>query len=245
MSDALYVAMAGAQQTMHAQAINSNNLANVTTPGFREDLYNANSESLFGEDVPSDVYITSAKPSTNFSAGSMMSTKRELDIAIKGDGWIAVRAPNGDEAYTRRGDLTINANGVLTTGNGLPVLGNGGPIAMPPASKIEIGVDGTISIVPIGQPATALAVLDRIKLVKPENDVLQKGEDGLFRSNAEAVPADGTVRIATGVLEGSNVNAVSAMVNIISLSRQFEMQMKIMQEVDTNGELTAQLLQGL
>lgn len=242
MDDPLYVAMTGAQQTMVAQTVHSNNLANVNTTGFRGDLYNAYSVALFGETFPSSVYAVSEEPVPNFKPGGLMTTGRDLDVAIQDKGWIAVQAPNGDEAYTRAGDLQIDGNGQLRTGAGHPVLGNGGPISIPPAEKIQIGGDGSITVIPLGSSASAPAQVDRIKLVNPDTATLRKGEDGLLRSSA-AVAADAGVRLAPGALETSNVNAVDEMINIIALARQFEIQMKMMQAVDENGQATAQLLQ--
>lgn len=244
MSDSLYVAMAGAKQTMIAQAVNSNNLANVNTAGFRADLYNANQLALFGEGFPSDVYATSEAPIPDYSPGAIHTTDRQLDVAIQGKGWFAVQRPDGTEGYTRAGSFQRNANGQLTTASGLPVLGNGGPIAIPAAESITIANDGTISIRPIGADEKSLAVIDRLKLVNPDQTQLIKGQDGLFSMVDGAQPeADAAVKIVSGALESSNVNAVDAMVNIISLSRQFEMQIKMMQQTESHADVLAQLLQ--
>ncbi len=244
MSDALYVAMTGAKQTLIAQSVNANNLANTKTVGFRADMYNANSVALLGEELPSNVYSVSEKPTPNLSPGGLMTTGRELDVAINGSGYIVVKAPNGEEAMTRTGDFQINANGLLTTGAGHPVMGNGGPIAIPPAEKIQISDDGTIHILPVGAEKTAMATLDRIMLVNPDPKNIIKGEDGLLRdSQGKGYVADSSVKVTTGALESSNVNAVEAMVNMISLARQFEIQMKMMQKIDENENQLAQLMQ--
>lgn len=243
MDRVLYVAMAGAQQISTAQAINSNNLANLSTTGFRGDLRAFDSVPVYGPALPSRVYALTQPNGVDLTPGPLQTTGRDLDVAVQGEGYIAVQAPDGTEAYTRAGDLQISALGQLTTGAGHPVLGNGGPIAIPPAEKVDIGADGTVSIRPVGQDASGLATADRIKLVKIPAAELMKGEDGLLR-RTDGAPAveDGSVRVAGGVLEGSNVNAVDALVNMISLSRHFEAAIKTMQAAEENDRAAAQVL---
>ncbi len=244
MDRMLYISMNAAQQTMLSQAANSNNLANVNTTGFRADFEQFRSQPVFGEGLPTRVYSMSERPATDCQQGSVQSTGRELDVSIQGDGFLAVQGKDGREGYTRAGDLQITATGQLVTGTGLAVMGEGGPIAIPPAEKIEIGSDGTISIRPIGGDANALAVLDRIKLVKPELNNVFKDSDGLMRmQDGTDAPLDAAVTVASGTLEGSNVNAVSALVNMIELQRQYEMQVKMMKSADDNGAASARLLQ--
>lgn len=244
MDRMLYISMNAAQQTMLSQAANSNNLANVNTTGFRADFEQFRSQPVFGEGLPTRVYSMSERPATDYQQGSVQSTGRELDVSIQGDGFLAVQGKDGREGYTRAGDLQITATGQLVTGTGLAVMGEGGPIAIPPAEKIEIGSDGTISIRPIGGDANALAVLDRIKLVKPELNNVFKDSDGLMRmQDGTDAPLDAAVTVASGTLEGSNVNAVSALVNMIELQRQYEMQVKMMKSADDNGAASARLLQ--
>ena len=239
----IYLSMAGAEQTLVEQSMNSNNLANVSTPGFKADLIQARSMSVFGHGFGSRVYAMAERPSIDFDPGPVMSTGRDLDVAVNGDGWIAVQSPDGSEAFSRAGDFRISANGLLTTGAGHPVLGNGGPIAIPAAEKIEIGSDGTISIRPLGQEANALAELDRIKLVNPPVQNLVKGEDGLIRiAGGGAAQPDAAVTLVSGALEGSNVNAVEAMVNMITLARRFELQVKLMESAENNDLATSQML---
>ncbi len=229
MDRMLYIAMTGAKQILQAQAANNHNLANVNTSGFRADLAAFRAMPVFGEGYPSRVYAMAERPGINFSYGTIAATGRELDIAINGPGWLAVQAPDGSEAYTRAGDLRISSNGLLITGAGHPVLGNGGPIAIPPAEKIEIASDGTISIRPVGQAAAALTVVDRIKLVNPPLQSLQKDADGLMRlKEGGSAPAEAAMTVTAGSLESSNVNPVEALVTMISLARQFEMQIKTM-----------------
>lgn len=244
MDRMLYLSMSGAKQTMVAQSLNANNLANVSTPAFKADLEQFRSMPVFGEGHPSRVYAMVESPGLDFTPGPLNTTGRELDVAIRGEGWIAVQAADGSEAYTRTGNLRISSAGLLVTGSGHPVLGNGGaPIAIPQAEKVEIGSNGLISIVPIGQGANELAVLDQIRLVNPPKDNLTKGEDGLIRTrDGIEVVADIDVRVVSGALEGSNVNAVSAMVDMITLSRSYEMQVKMMKTAEENDTAVTQIM---
>ncbi len=245
MDRMLYIAMTGAKQSMLAQAVNTNNLANVSTTAFRADLAAMRSMPVFGPGHPSRVYAMAERPGIDFSFGTITPTGRDLDVAVNGEGWIAVQGQDGSEAYTRAGNLQIASGGILQTASGDAVLGNNGTIAIPPADKVEIAVDGTISIRPVGQGPSTLAVVDRIKLVNPPVNELVKGADGLFRLNTAAgvvAEADGSVRVAAGALESSNVNAVEAMINMISLSRQFEMQIRSMRAAEDNDAASAQIM---
>lgn len=245
MDKALYIAMSGAKQSMMAQQAHANNLANVKTTGFKEDFTQARSMPVYGEHHPTRAYAMTERPGTNFDSGPLMQTGNNLDIALKGDGWIGVQAEDGTEAYTRSGDLNIDINGQLRTGKGLPVLGNGGPIVLPPSAKIEIGADGTISVLPLGADAIGLAQVDRIRLVNPDVADLEKREDGLIHLKEGVAPPDfdATIQVEPGFLEGSNVNAVSALTDILSLSRQYELQVKLMSQADKISQSTARLLQ--
>ncbi len=243
MDRMLYVGMSGARQRMLALRSVNHNLANVTTIGFREDLNQFRSMPVFGPGHPSRVYAMDERPGISFSQGPLQHTGRDLDLAIDGEGWFAVQAADGGEAYTRRGDLAIGAGGLLMTGGGHLVMGDNGPIALPPAESITVGKDGTISIRPMGQSAQALVEVGRIKLVNPPRETLEKGEDGLvrLRDGAFATP-DINVRLQQGALEGSNVNAVAAMVEMINLQRQYEMQVKMMKTANDNAEAAESLL---
>lgn len=244
MDKMLYIAMNAAQQTMAAQAVNSNNLANLNTTGFRADFEQFRSMPVYGDGLPSRVYSMTERPATDFQVGAVHPTGRELDISIQGSGFMSVMGNDGREGLTRAGDLRISPTGQLTTGTGLAVMGEGGPIAIPQAEKVEIGSDGTISIRPIGSTANALAQIDRIKLVKPEMSQLQKEQDGLIRmKDGSDVPPDASVTVVSGTLESSNVNAVSALVKMIDLQRQYEMQVKMMSAAKENSASSARLLQ--
>ena len=243
MDRMLYVAMTGAAQTLNAQAANSHNLANAATPGFKADLHQFRSMPVLGEGLPSRVYALGERPGVDHRVGALQTTGRELDVAVEGDGWIAVQAPDCSEAYTKRGDLQVSVNGVVTDGAGHPVMGDGGPIALPPFEKLDVGSDGTVSLRMVGQDATSLAAVERIKLVKVDPSRLEKGEDGLFhlRGGGEE-GADASVRLVPGSLEASNVNAVDALVQMISLARQFELQVKMMETAKSNDAAANQAM---
>ena len=243
MDRMLYIAMSGAKETMLSQAVNTNNLANANTTAFRADLDAYTSLQVNGPGHASRAYALDGGRGVDFALGTLVATGRDLDVAVNGEGWIAVQAPDGSEAYTRAGDLRVDSAGLLTTGTGLPVLGNGGPVAIPPFDSLVIGADGTITILPTGQNANALAIVDRIRLVKPESTNLVKGEDGLLRTR-DGVPAvpDASVQLVSGSLETSNVNGIDAMVNLIELSRQFELQVKMMKTAEENDRQSAQLM---
>lgn len=243
MDRMLYVAMSGAKETLLAQANTSNNLANATTSGFLADFNQLRSMPVFGAGYPTRVYAMDERPQTDFAHGSIEHTGRDLDVAVTGGGWLAVQGLDGAEAYTRRGDLWVDENGLLKTGNGLPVIGNGGPVAIPPADKIEIGVDGTISIRPLGQSVNELAVIDRLKLVNPRIQDLRKGDDGLMRlADGREAEFDAAQRVAPGALEASNVNIVNEMVDMIEFARRFEMQVKMMQAAEEADRASASIV---
>jgi flagellar basal-body rod protein FlgF len=247
MDRSLYIAMSGAKQSLQAQNSNANNLANMQTVGFKSDLEWFRSRPVNGAGYPTRVYAMVEKPGTDFSPGALQTTGRDLDVAINGDGWIAVQGGDYDskEAYTRAGDLRITPEGLLKTGAGLQVLGQDGPITIPPAEKVTIGNDGTISIIPLGAGnATTMIEVARIKLVKPDISELEKQGDGLLHTkNGQPLTPDADVRLNPGVLEGSNVNAFTAMVEMIELAKNYELQTKVMKNTDENSAATAKLMQ--
>jgi flagellar basal-body rod protein FlgF len=239
----LYIAMSGAKETLRAQTANSHNLANVSTTGFRADLSAFQSRAVAGAGYASRVYATNSTTGWDNTAGSMQPTGRDMDVAVQGAGWITVQGRDGREAYTRAGDLRVDPSGLLLNGAGHQVMGDGGPISVPPHSSIAIAGDGTISIVPLGQGPETTAQVGRIKLVNPPEADLMRGEDGLFRNrDGSEATSDATVRIASGVLESSNVSVADAMVTMIELSRRFDMQVKAMRAAEENGQASAQLL---
>ncbi|MEM7082009.1 MAG: flagellar basal body rod protein FlgF [Pseudomonadota bacterium] len=238
-----YIAMTGAKHSMQAQAIVSNNLANASTTGFRAELLGSVDAPIRGDGYQSRANVINAGTGADFGYGAIRSTGRELDVAVQGQGWIAVQAPDGSEAYTRAGDLHLDAFGLMTTGRQLQVMGDGGPVAIPPHASLTVGGDGTISIVPLGQGPTTLAVVDRIKLVNPPNEDLQRGPDGLFRLKAGGVAdADAEVKLLSGSLESSNVNAAQSLVDMIEISRLYEMQVKLIATAKEDADAAAQLM---
>ncbi|MGF1754451.1 flagellar basal-body rod protein FlgF [Vibrio makurazakiensis] len=246
MDRALFLAMSGAKQNMQALQLRANNLANVSTTGFRADLAQARSMQAYGEGMPTRVFSMTERPGHNFSQGSVVTTGRDLDVTVEGDGWISVMDKTGQEGLTRNGNLKIDQNGLLSNGSGHLVLGdNGAPITLPiPVSKVEIGNDGTISVLPQGAPAEELEIAGRIKLVRPDNQTLFKDTNGLFRSKdpEQAYEADAAVKLLTGAIEGSNVNAVGEMTSLIDLQRQFEMQVKMMKTAEDLDKASDSLL---
>lgn len=243
MDEMIYIAMTGAKQTEYAQAINTNNLANVSTTGFRADLHSFSSVPVDGPGVDARVNAVIESYGTDFSQGAISNTGRNLDVAILGEGFLAVQAPDGAEAYTRAGDLRVGAGGLLETGSGHLVMGNGGPVAIPPNGSLFIGNDGTISIQPIGQGPETLSTVDRLKLVRPDVTTLEKGSDGLLYLPDEGVAdSDASVKLQSGALEQSNVNTAKTLVNMIELARQYEMQINVIKTSEENAEAAAQMM---
>lgn len=239
----LYVSMSGAKETLRAQTANNHNLANASTTGFRADLSAFQTRAVQGSGFASRAYATNATTGWDPSQGTLQTTGRDLDVGVNGAGWIAVQGADGREAYTRSGDLRVDPSGILMTGTGRQVLGEAGPMSVPPNSSVQVAADGTVSIVPLGQGPETTASVGRIKLVNPPAEGLVRGEDGLFRNlDGSDAPADASVRLANGALEGSNVNVADAMVNMIELARHFDLQVKAMRTAEENGAASAQLL---
>ncbi|HXS20211.1 MAG TPA: flagellar basal-body rod protein FlgF [Steroidobacteraceae bacterium] len=244
MDRSLYVAMTGAKDMLDAQGVNNYNLANASTNGFKADLAAFQSQAVAGSGYASRVYATASSIGWDQSQGALTTTGRPLDVALQGPGYIAVQGPNGQEAYTRNGDLHVTPDGLLVTSTGQIVLGDNGPISIPPSTSIKIADDGTVSVLPDGQPVQSLAAIGRIKLVNPPADTLTRESGGLFQLAAGgSAPADASVKLSSGVLESSNVDLASAMVNMIDLARNFELQVKAMKSADENASASSQLLQ--
>ncbi len=244
MDRSLYVAMTGAAQIMRAQAENNHNLANANTTGFKAEIAAFKSAPVQGTGYASRLNAVAEVQGWDFSHGMQMTTGRDLDVAVQGNGWIAVQAPDGGEGYTRSGDLHLNAEGLLTTASGLPIMGDGGPISVPPYAKLDIGGDGTISVTPLGQSSKTISAVGRIKLTTPDQSQLQLGPDGLMHlKNGATAEADSSVRVTAGALESSNVNPAEALAKMIDLSRQFEMQIKSIHTTDENAQAANKLLE--
>jgi len=243
MDRMLYVAMSGAKETMRAQTVNNHNLANVSTTGFRADLAAFQSRAVDGSGYASRVYATNGTVGFDKNQGSMQSTGRDLDVAINGPGWFVVQDASGKEAFTRAGDFQIDPTGQLVSASGRPIMGDGGPINVPPYTSIFFAGDGSISVVAQGQTPDAAATIGRLKLVNPPDGQVERGDDGLFRmKDGSTASADPNIRVGSGTLETSNVNTAAAMVNMIELARQFEMQVKAIRSAEENGAAAAQLM---
>ena len=243
MDRLVYVAMTGAKQAMLAQTLVANNLANANTYGFRADLARFSESPVNGPGMPTRVDSITTGMGFDFSTGTLVETGRALDVAIDGSGWIAVQAEDGTEAYTRSGALNVDALGLLRTRSNELVLGDNGPIAIPPFTQIMIGGDGTISVVPQGQGPQTMAQAGRIKLVNPDPANVLKRPDGLVElAGGEIAPADASVRLFAGFLEASNVNLGQAMIEMIELSRRFEIEVRMMRVADENASRAVELL---
>jgi flagellar basal-body rod protein FlgF len=238
MDRMIYLSMAGAKATMQRQDVLANNLANVSTNGFRAELTAFRAVPVQGSGASTRVYAIESTPGYDATAGVMTTTGRGLDVAMRGNAWLAVQGLDGTEAYTRAGSLDVTAEGTLVTRNGLTVLGDGGPIQAPPNSEISISPDGSVSAK--GQNGR-MTTVGKLKLVTPEQP-LDRGTDGLFRAADGDLPADTTARLQDGSLEGSNVSPVETMVAMIAAARQFEAQMRLVQTAEGNEKAAAQLL---
>jgi flagellar basal-body rod protein FlgF len=244
MDKLLYVAMSGAKETLRAQAANSHNLANAGTTGFKADLSAFQSRAVTGPGYASRVYATDQTVGWDRGTGSIQQTGNPLDLAIHGQGFFAVQDASGKEAYTRAGDLHVDPIGQLLTATGLPVLGDNGPISVPPHTSVNVGGDGTISIVPLGQSPQTVANVGRIKLVNPPVDTVQRSADGLFRTtDGNPAVADAATTVDSGALESSNVDLASCMVNMIELARHYDLQVKALHTAEEDAASSSKLLQ--
>ena len=243
MDRVIYVAMTGAREVTRQQAAVSHNLANISTHGFRQELNVFRALPVVGEGAKTRAFVLETTPRTDFTPGTIQQTGRPLDVALRGAGWIAVQDDNGQEAYTRMGHLQVSQNGILQTSSGRNVLGDVGPLATPPDQDILIAKDGTVSSVPVGIGLNAVAIAGRIKLVNPAETDLVRGEDGLFRlKSGQPAEADANVTLISGALETSNVNPAEAMVSMVSLARQFEMQMRVIRAAEDNNRSADKVL---
>jgi flagellar basal-body rod protein FlgF len=242
MDRLLYIAMTGAKHSMLQQAVTAQNLANISTNGYKAQTHAFRALPVYGDGAPTRTFVVNSTSGADLSTGGIRSTGRPLDVAINGKGWIAVQDSAGQEAYTRNGSLQVGINGLLVTSNGLPVMGDGGPITIPEDSEVTIGKDGTITIVTNNQ-YNAMTAIARIKLVNPADSDMVRGEDGLFRQNSgQPAAADAAVTVSSAALEGSNVNSVAALIDIIDQSRFFDMQVKLMQKADENANRAVQVM---
>jgi len=242
MDRMIYTAMTGAKHILEQQATTAHNLANATSTGFRAQVDSFRAVPILGNGMPTRVFVVDATVGADFNPGPIQATNRDLDVAIQGKGWLTVQRADGSEGYTRNGSLKVSENGLLQTASGLTVVGDGGPISIPPDVAISIAKDGTVSSVSNGTLPGPSNAIGRLKLVNPPEENLVRSEDGLFVTKSGNAEVDATVNVVSGALEGSNVNVVDAMVTMISLARQFETQMKLLQSAENNANKASQLL---
>jgi len=243
MDRALYLSMTGAKSSLAAQATNANNLANASTSGFRADIERLSSLPVYGPGHPSRVYAQDDAVGYNSEVGSLVQTGRAMDLGIAGEGWFAVTGGDGNEAYTRRGDLRVDSSGLLLNGAHQPLIGNAGPITLPPFESMVIGRDGTITITPIGAGEGEQVQVDQIKLASSGDVTMKKGKDGLFRAeDGQDLAADLAVSVNEGSLESSNVNGIESMVNMIEYSRNFESMVKFFDELEKMDSASTRLM---
>ena len=241
MDRVIYTAMTGARSTLGQQAAVAHNIANADATGFRAELHKMRAVEVRTQAMHTRAFVVDASVASDFAPGPLKFSGRELDVAVRGKGWLAVQTLDGSEGYTRDGSLEISANGVLQTRAGLPVLGDGGPITIPPDSEIAIGSDGTISAIQVEEGI--VNEIGRLKLVNPPDADLARGDDGFFRLGGGApAPVDEAVTVAGGYLESSNVNVAEQMVRMISLARQFEMQMRMITNAEQNDRSATQVI---
>lgn len=243
MDKLAYTAVNAMKSLMNRQTAVANNMANSNTVGFKADMVSAKAKYLTGPGHDSRAMAVERDMQADMNGGSITQTGRSLDIAMEGDAMIAVQAADGKEAYSRRGDFRIAASGAMVTGDGFPVLGEGGPITMPPAERVDIGADGTVFFVPQGGDPTQPQELDRIKLVSMTGSALSKGSDALFRAPDDGVlPIDDNARVVSGALEESNVNMTAALVDMIETSRAWETQAKMLRTAEELDESSASVM---
>lgn len=238
MDRMIYLSMAGAKMDMQRQDVHAHNLANASTTGFRAELQAVRAVPVRGDGASTRVYSLETTVGYDDTAGPINFTGRPLDVAVQGKSWLSVQGLDGTEGYTRFGALAINAEGTLMTQNGYTVMGDGGPISVPPNTQVSIASDGTVSS---KQANGTVTPVGKLKLVTPENK-LERGDDGLFRSPDGELPADANARVQEGALEGSNVNPIETMVSMIAAARQFETQMRLMTTAEKDEQQAAQLL---
>jgi len=245
MDRVIYTAAGAAARVLEQQAVISNNLANVNTSGFREQLSAYRSVPIVGAEptLPTRVGTVATTPGSHMGQGALAQTGHALDLAIKGDGWFSVMTPQG-EAYTRAGDLSVNQNGLLVTPQGFPVLMDDGmPVEVPDRGTLTFSTDGQITALGAGDNPNDIQALGRLKLVNPPVQALQRSDDGMFRlAGGQIAQADPVVRMVSGFVEKSNVNPAEAMVGMIANARRYELQMKVIQDASSNAERANSIL---
>lgn len=244
MDRLIYTSLTAMRGSMARQTATANNLANAQTPGFRAEISEAQSLWLRGDGANTRAFASENVITADMRTGTITHSGRDLDIALAGDAMLTVQAPNGEESYTRRGDLQISANGLLTTGDGHPVQGSAGPITLPPYDSVAIDAEGRIHIVPAGGDAAQPQEIDRLRLVTPTGSDIVKGLDGLFRvKDGGILPDDADARVINRSIEGSNVNATTALVEMIEASRSWDTQLKLIGDARDLDAASTDLMQ--
>lgn len=239
MDRLIWTAVTGMNASMNRQRVIANNMANAQTVGFRAEVMAQTPVTLVGQSIQARAMTDGSVRGARMEAGAFMATGRQLDIAMQGDALIAVQAPDGSEAYTRRGDLMLSPSGLLTNGEGFAVIGEGGPISLPPGSLASIGDDGAVLVADPAAPDQPPQQVDRIKLASPRGSQIEKGLDGLFRvPGGGALPGDAAARVVTGSLEQSNVRTSEVLVEMVEAQRLFEMRTQLIataKQIDEGG----------
>lgn len=245
MDRAIYTAMGAANAALNRQAVTANNLANTSTNGFRSQIAAYRAIPVRGPTVETRTMVAASTPWSDSTMGAINPTGRDLDVAMPQNGWLAVQLPDGSEGYTKDGNIEVDAEGMLRV-RGMPLVGDGGPIAVPPQSQLTIAPDGTISALGAGDEPTAVAQVGRLKMVNADPAQLKNGDDGMFHVADPAapamLPADPNLKLMPGMLEGSNASPVKSMVEMIATARGFDMNMKVITTVDDNEKSANQLL---
>jgi len=242
MDKLIYTAMTGAITAANRQAVLSNNLANVSTNGFRAELSTYRAVPVKGDGSTTRVMAAEATPGFLDTPGTPHRTGRAMDAMTTGNAWFGVQGLDGTEAYTRNGSFEVAQDGTLKTNTGLTVLSDGGaPINVPAGAEVTIGSDGILSAKVGRQPPAGIG---RLKVATPTaDDPFKRGNDGLFRTTSgDPLPNDAAARLQVGTIEGSNVNAIETMVGMIQAARQFESQTKLMTTAEADDRAAAQLL---
>ncbi|BBP43068.1 flagellar basal body rod protein FlgF [Thiosulfativibrio zosterae] len=243
MDRMLYISMSGAKEAMYAQANNANNLANANTDGFKQDFNQFRAQHMQGPGWQTRTYSMDERPATDFTPGAVKVTGRNMDVMTPAEGFMAINSPDGKEALTRTASMQVTPEGDLVDINGNPMLNEGGaPINLPPFKDINIGSDGTISVIPADATNNQFVAIDQLRLVKPDTKQLEKDESGFIRYTGDDNLEQGGVKVLSGALETSNVNTAEALVDMIEFSRKYEMQVKMMKTSKEHSQSSDKLL---
>ncbi|WJF90794.1 flagellar basal-body rod protein FlgG [Paraburkholderia bonniea] len=257
MNQALWISKTGIQaQEAKLQTI-ANNLANVNTVGFKRDR--AMFEDLFYRtEQPPGAQVSENSTGAGiqigngtrlvgtqkvFTAGNLQTTSQALDVAVVGNGFLQVEMPNGETGYTRAGQLRLNEQGRLTNAQGMPLVP---AVTIPPnATGITIGENGTVAVTTDGANAVEAGQLQLASFANPAG--LRAIGDNLYLETVasgnpnEGEPGIGALgKIKQGALEGSNVQAVEEMVEMIAAQRTYEMNTKVLTAADNMMQYLSQ-----